>query len=54
MGSGTGLLLWLVFTAVTLYAVFFVVRAGVEAGIRRALPDSQLRRPAVDGPPPAP
>ena len=40
MGSGTGLLLWLVFTAVTLYALFVVVRAGVEAGIRRVLPDS--------------
>lgn len=43
MGAGTGLLLWVVFTAITLYALFFVIRAGVAAGIRRALPDSQLR-----------
>lgn len=54
MGQGTGLLLWLVFTAVTLYALFFMIRAGVEAGIRRALPDARLRRFSADGPPPTP
>ena len=47
-------LVWLLFAAVMLYALFFVVRAGVEAGIRRALPDSQLRGTAPDRPLPAP
>ncbi len=47
MGTGTGFILSLLFAAVMLYALYFVIRAGVEAGIRRALPDSQLR-PEVD------
>ena len=42
MFSGIGVLVWLLFVAVTLYALYSVVRAGVEAGIRRTLPDSQL------------
>lgn len=43
MDSGTALLLSIAFTAITLYVLFFIVRAAVEAGIRRALPDALLR-----------
>ena len=43
MTSFTGLLLSLIFTGIVLYVLFFVIRAGVDAGIRRALPDGQLR-----------
>jgi len=43
MGAGTGFLLWVLMTAVFLYALYFVIRAAVEAGIRRSLADSALR-----------
>ena len=43
MGPGTALLLTLLTTAATLYALYFVVRAAVEAGIRRALPSALLQ-----------
>jgi hypothetical protein len=43
MGSGTAFLLSVVLTAAFLYALYFVVRAGVSAGIRQALPDAALR-----------
>lgn len=36
-------MLSLLLTAVFLYALYFVVRAGVSAGIRQALPDAALR-----------
>lgn len=43
MHAGTGFILSVLFAAAILYSLYFVVRAGVEAGIRQALPDSQLR-----------
>lgn len=41
--TGTALLLSLLTTAVFLYALFHVVRAAVEGGVRRALRDDLLR-----------
>lgn len=41
--SFTGLVLWLAMTGVSLYVLFFVIRAGVEAGIRGAVPEAELR-----------
>lgn len=46
MGLGTALLLNLLLAAVFLYALFLVVRAAVEAGIRRAL-DRTLLQPTA-------
>jgi len=43
MTGGTAFLLSILLSAVYLYVMYFVVRAGVAAGIRRALPDSALR-----------
>lgn len=43
MGNGTAVLLQLLLLAVFLYVLFFVVRAAVEGGIRRALEKSLLR-----------
>ena len=43
MGTGTALLLTFVFGLVFFYVLFFVVRAAVEQGVRRALPDAKLR-----------
>ncbi len=43
MRDGTALLLFVLLTAAFLAGLYFVVRAGVTAGIRRALPDSALR-----------
>ena len=33
----------LIFAAISLYLSYFIIRAAVEAGIRRALPDDRLR-----------
>ena len=43
MGAGTGLVLSLLMTAAFLYVLYFVIRAAVESGIRRALTQSLLR-----------
>jgi hypothetical protein len=43
MDPAGALLTSLVFAGVMLYVLYFVIRAAVEAGIRRALPDSRLR-----------
>jgi hypothetical protein len=43
MGAGTGLLLSLLMTAAFLYVLYFVIRAAVESGVRRALTHSLLR-----------
>jgi hypothetical protein len=42
MGTGTGYILPLLSAALMLCALAFVVRAGVEVGIRRSSPDSAL------------
>lgn len=49
MGNGTAFLLSVVLTGVFLYGLYFVVRAGVAAGIRQALPDAALR-PTAESP----
>ncbi|MCU1589941.1 MAG: hypothetical protein JWP11_1197 [Frankiales bacterium] len=57
MGSGTAFLLMVLMGALFLYALYFVVRAGVAAGIKQALPDSALRpteAPPYDGARPGP
>ena len=43
MGAGTGLALSLLMTTAFLYVLYFVIRAAVESGIRRALTHSLLR-----------
>ena len=49
MGPGSAFALTVLMAAVFLYVLYFVVRAGVADGIRRALPDAALRPP--DQPP---
>lgn len=43
MGSVTGFLLSTLLTGLFLYVLYFVVRAAVEEGLRRALSESLLR-----------
>lgn len=50
MTSNTAFLLTVLLIAVTLYIFFFVVTAGVEAGVRRALQDKLLRTAEVEQP----
>lgn len=48
MGNGTALLLQALFLTVFLSVLFFVVRAAVEGGIRRALDRSLLQPSSWD------
>lgn len=50
MGNFTGLVLYIVFTAIFFYLLYGVIRAGVRDGIRAA--DKRRADEALPGPPP--
>lgn len=48
MSQGLALLISVLMVALFLYGLYIAIRAGVAAGIRRALPDALLRTPTTD------